>query len=179
MDVRSETLYAPLWARFSEDGVPWLAGQPASRQVECGGDAAFGVEPASGYDNLTYQWRKDGVLLTSGPTGSGSMIVLSGADLEILNVNQGDASTYDCIVSNLCGQTTSFPATFTVIGDCPGEGCTADFNSDGAVNSQDYFDLLTAFFTAPPPPAADFNGDGDFNSQDFFDFLTSFFDGCP
>jgi hypothetical protein len=51
--------------------------------------------------------------------------------------------------------------------------CAADFNADGAANSQDFFDFLTAFFAAGPD--ADFNYDGVVNSQDFFDFLTAFF----
>jgi hypothetical protein len=49
----------------------------------------------------------------------------------------------------------------------------ADFNADGVVNSQDFFDFLSAFFGGN----ADFNGDGVTNSQDFFDFLTVFFAG--
>jgi hypothetical protein len=54
--------------------------------------------------------------------------------------------------------------------------CPADFNGDGAANSQDFFDYLTAFFASDP--SADFNHDMAVNSQDFFDFLTAFFAGC-
>jgi hypothetical protein len=58
----------------------------------------------------------------------------------------------------------------------PRPACACDVNDDGALNSQDYFDFLIAFFDGSP--AADFNGDGPVNSQDFFDFLLCFFDGC-
>jgi hypothetical protein len=54
--------------------------------------------------------------------------------------------------------------------------CAADFNTDGVVNSQDFFDFLNAFFKGNP--IADFNNDDVINSQDFFDFLNTFFAGC-
>jgi hypothetical protein len=54
--------------------------------------------------------------------------------------------------------------------------CAADFDADGAVTSQDFFDFLAAFFAGLP--AADFNDSGAVDSQDFFDFLGAFFAGC-
>jgi choice-of-anchor C domain-containing protein len=56
------------------------------------------------------------------------------------------------------------------------ECCPADFNCDAAVNSQDFFDFLGAFFSTSE--SADFNADMVVNSQDFFDFLAAFFAGC-
>jgi hypothetical protein len=60
------------------------------------------------------------------------------------------------------------------IGVVPGPACACDWNEDAMLNSQDYFDFLTDFFTG----AADLNQDGLTNSQDYFDFLICFFSGC-
>jgi hypothetical protein len=54
--------------------------------------------------------------------------------------------------------------------------CAGDFNGDGELGSQDFFDFLGAFFASGP--GADFNRDGVVGSQDFFDFLSAFFAGC-
>lgn len=54
--------------------------------------------------------------------------------------------------------------------------CAADFNCDGSIGSQDFFDFVVVFFDAPA--RADIDGDGQTTSQDFFDFLTFFFGGC-
>ncbi|MBC7771179.1 MAG: immunoglobulin domain-containing protein [Pyrinomonadaceae bacterium] len=173
MDVRGESLYAPLWARFSETGVPWIADQPDAASGMCGSDIGFAVTAASGYEGLQFQWLRNGTPIVNGATGTGSTIVITGASVRIEHVGTADAGLYDCVVSNVCGDSTSLAAALTVNG-CP--ACRADFNSDGVVNSQDFFDFLAAFFAAAP--AADFNADGNVNSQDFFDFVTSFFTGC-
>ena len=52
--------------------------------------------------------------------------------------------------------------------------CFCDWDHDGTVGSQDFFDFLARFFAAD----ADFNHDGTTGSQDFFDFLACFFSGC-
>jgi len=54
--------------------------------------------------------------------------------------------------------------------------CFADFDESGAVDSQDLFAFLDAFFVQDP--GADFQRDGFVNSQDFFDFVGAFFAGC-
>jgi hypothetical protein len=66
------------------------------------------------------------------------------------------------------------PTSFDGVTLAPSAACPADWNHSGTVDSQDFFDFLTAFFASN----ADFNSDGVTNSQDFFDFLGAFFAPC-
>jgi hypothetical protein len=66
------------------------------------------------------------------------------------------------------------PQSITIDVPIPGSGCTTDWNADGIVNSQDFFDFIDDFFTSN----ADYNSDGVTNSQDFFDFVNAFFIPC-
>jgi hypothetical protein len=114
-------------------------------------------------------WTYNGAVITDGPYFPGSTV--SGATTTTLTITDASPAIvglYRCTVSNDCGMTPSNTLGISV--------CRSDFNCDGAVNSQDFFDFLGAFFASEP--SADFNHDAAVNSQDFFDFLTAFFDGC-
>jgi hypothetical protein len=75
-------------------------------------DATVFAVPAAS----SYQWRKDGVNLNNGPTGSGS--TLSGAtttnQLVISTTSPSDSGQYDLVVNNSYGATTSAVLVVTV-----------------------------------------------------------------
>ena len=58
----------------------------------------------------------------------------------------------------------------------PGDCCDADFNGDGAVNTQDVLAFLNAWSSGDP--RGDFNGDGNVNTQDVLAFLNAWSAGC-
>jgi hypothetical protein len=77
--------------------------------------ASFTVE-ADGGQPLSYQWRKDGINLTDGPTGTGSSVSgATAATLVIAQVGQADGGNYDVIISNACGDTPSASAALTIL----------------------------------------------------------------
>lgn len=57
-----------------------------------------------------------------------------------------------------------------------GAFCPADFTRDGAIDSDDFFEFLNAFFAGDP--RADVDGDGTVDSDDYFDFINLFFSPC-
>jgi hypothetical protein len=124
---------------------PTIIQQPrASRVVQAGQTAALAVIADGHGRTLTYQWRRNGVPIANGGRFSGA----TSPTLTITQALASDTATYDVRISAPgCGGgmvvTTSNPGTITVIGN---PACTADFNHDGFVNSQDFFDFLTAFF---------------------------------
>ena len=147
------------------DGVAWteriVTGPPARYSYSMAYDSAlsavvlFGGVGENG-DALSDTWEWDGAQWTqrliTGPPVNGDMVYDSARGVMVL-------------FGGLDGQLWEL-----------GIRCLADFNDDSRANSQDFFDFLTAFFSADP--AADFNQDLVVNSQDFFDFLGAFFEGC-
>jgi hypothetical protein len=59
----------------------------------------------------------------------------------------------------------------------PPDDCVADFNGDGAVNTQDVLAFLNAWNAGDP--SADINGDGTINTQDVLAYLNLWNIGCP
>jgi hypothetical protein len=130
--------------------------QPLDVMVCPNGTANFTVVTIA---DVTYQWRFNGDPIPDA----------NDATLTIPNVSAGDVGVYDCVVSIPdCGSMVSDPAELTI--------CYADFNCDGFVNSQDFFDFVHLFLDNDI--AADFNANGKVDSPDYFDFLTVFFAGC-
>lgn len=87
----------------SASSVPAIATQPQSQTVTAGSSVTLSVV-ATGTPAPTYQWRKNGVLV-SGATG---------ATLALPNVQVSDSGNYTVVVTNLAGLVTSNPASLTV-----------------------------------------------------------------
>jgi len=126
--------------------VAWGAAQPLENHVCLGGAASFNVA-AGGTGPATIQWRKDGTPLSDGPTGTGS--ILNGSEtfnLQIVAVGADDIGSYDCVVTNSCGPTTSNAASLSVLPSGTGDG-----NGDSAVNGLDIQGFINAISSGSAP----------------------------
>jgi hypothetical protein len=83
---------------------PTILTQPANATVMAGTTAGFGVS-AAGPGTLGYQWRLNGSPLAGGTASS----------LAVSNAQSINAGSYQVIVTNLAGATTSAVATLTVL----------------------------------------------------------------
>ncbi len=92
-----------------------ITSQPIASDSACPGETTIIAVVAAG-DNLTYQWRKDGVPLANGGNISGA----NAANLSISNLtlaDEADAPGYTCFISDTCGNSEeSNPSTLAVVG---------------------------------------------------------------
>ena len=89
---------------YSSNNAPVVTTDPASATVPQGQPVTFTVS-ASGTPTLTYQWRKNGAIISGAPNAS---------SYTITNVQPGDAGQYKVYVSNSYGKDSSNAATLTV-----------------------------------------------------------------
>lgn len=90
------------------DVAPSISTQPAALSVTSGGDAVFAVD-ARGTEALSYQWMRDGALIT----GANSPV------LRLTGVTSADAGSYLVTVGNSAGVTSSNAAALTVTAGSP------------------------------------------------------------
>ncbi len=90
-------------ASLTVNTAPAITGNPSASTVCAGAPASF-TASATGTPSPTFQWRKNAVNI-GGATSS---------TYNIASAVTGDAGSYDCVVTNSCGNATSTAATLTV-----------------------------------------------------------------
>jgi hypothetical protein len=166
----------PYWATWSE-AAPRGRVSP-STAIACGGNTVELALETQGVGPYALQWRRNGVALADGPTGSGSSI--SGATtgtLTITSAGVADAGAYDCRITRPgCSRSgLSSPASV--------EACYANCDCSVVAPTLNVLDFncFLSHFAAGDPYA---NCDGSttppvLNVLDFNCFLSAFALGCP
>jgi hypothetical protein len=185
-------LATPAWARFSVDGIPWIAIHPRNAHASCPGQtllleaaAATGYEVHWPYD---LQWRKGGVPIVLGVQPWGSTLALGPSwpwyNLQVQNIRNQDAGEYDLFVTNACGSGQSATALVSV--------CYANCDCSSTqpiLNVEDFTCFINAFATGISLPHAEqlyhYANCNDsatppvLNVEDFTCFINAFAAGCP
>jgi len=179
----------PYFARWTDNPTPWVAVSPESKPVNQGLTLTLNAAAASGYANVSYQWKRNGVAISDGPggasAGGGTVSGASGTlgspsdgasvTLTIAAVQASDAGAYTIEFDNTCNAATSSIATVSV-NTCPG-----DLNADGFVNDTDFGIFSTAYDTLmcnaasmPIGCLSDWNGDSVVDDADFQVFVGAY-----
>ena len=156
------------FARWTDTNIPWIARQPQPASISPGQPVSLTVAAATGYDNLSYQWRR--VLSDNSRVNLVDDARITGATSSALSISSAildDVGGYDCVVSNSCGSETSTVAALL---------CGADINGDTFVNGVDFDTFVDAFVLGDI--AADYNHDTFVNGVDFDEFTLAFEAGC-
>lgn len=162
------------WSRWTVGGEPWIAEQPQGVEFEAGMSVDASVLAAEGYDiDARYAWMHDGRLISDGPGGiapGGGMVEgSSSSHLYIKGAQAVDAGDFACVVSNDCGQSTSWAAWIRT-------PCAADHDRSGFLDRDDFDEFVSDFEAGDP--AADFDCSGFVDADDFEAFVASYLQGC-
>ena len=126
---------------------PSVTTPPKAATLCSGATATFSID-AEG-TSVNYRWRRDGIELLDGPTGTGSTIAgVIGTMLTIYGVTPEDNGLYDCVASNECDVALSGGATLTVL-----DGGSGDGNADSLVDGADIQGMIAAQLSGGPPSA--------------------------
>jgi hypothetical protein len=141
---------------------PIITQQPVTFQhLSAGMQLVLQVPAGASY---SYRWRQNGQNLFNIPG------LFSGVTSRTLTIQGQDSSlagVYDCVLTNSCG---------TVISNASHVPCLADFNLDGAVDSDD---VITYFAQWDSSDAnADVNRDGGVDGDDIVVFFGRWDGGC-
>ncbi|HLP83619.1 MAG TPA: hypothetical protein VK157_04655 [Phycisphaerales bacterium] len=92
---------------FRMPGQPRLAAPVADAPACLGGTSRLRVELAD-TTGATYRWRKNGVNLNNGLNAAGTLVSgVFSSTLTLTNTHAGDIGSYDCVITNACGSTTT------------------------------------------------------------------------
>lgn len=160
---------------------PAISAQPAAPGgVMAGDDVMLTVGVAGIGPDFAYRWKKGGVDLNNGPTGSGSTISgVYSAVLVISDITCTVAGDYSVMVGNACGNVTSSVTTLAVNPCTP--ACPGDANGDNMVGLGDVAALIVHWAeTVPPAPLEiDLDGSGDIGIGDLAMVITNWGTSCP
>lgn len=134
---------------------------PASAVLHAGLQLSVTVPSGAPY---SYRWRQNGQNLfnIAGLIGGATTRTLI-----LFAVDPSLAGTYDCVLTDVCGETLSDPTQAY---------CPADFDQDGFISGVDFDDYVSAFEGGDI--RADFDRDGFLTGIDYDDFVRAFEAGC-
>ena len=174
---------ASYFACWTETDIPRVAANPQPVHTFVNSTIAFSATPASGYADVSFQWKRNGLNINNGPGGAsiggGAALGSSGAfssptngestTLTLTHFQTSDIGNFTCTLTNSCGEATTQIATLSV-------RCLGDFNQDDSIDLFDYLDFVQAL--SSNNPAADINHDNVIDFFDYLSFVESFSTGC-